>query len=176
MVTSIAKIRCPGLRDGLFAVRGTLVCSLIVLIFDVIVDGSYVISAIVCPIWFIVAIALAIGRRPTWRVACTRVLIPLVTALLAVANYSLQYRIAMGNAVRLIQACEQYRTANKGYPDTLNDLIPRYLSSVPRAKYCLSFGEFRYVASSQHMLIWCDIPPFGRRVYNLDAGTWKYLN
>ncbi len=173
---SHSELRYPRLCEGLFALWGTLVCSIVVLIFDVIIDGSYIYSAIVCPIWFIIAIVRNTVRRPRWGLAAARLLIPLLTALLAAANYSVQTRIAMGNAARLIQACEQYRTVSGVYPERLSDLVPRYLNSIPRAKYCLSFGEFSYVANSQCLLIWYDVPVFGRQVYNFDTCTWKYLD
>jgi len=153
-----------------------LICSLVVLIFDVVVDGSYMVSVLVCPIWFLVSVVRAIVRRPSLGVAAARLLIPLVTILFAVANHSVQKRIAMGNAARLIQACQQYREANRAYPERLGELVPRYLSSVPRAKYCLTFSEFRYYGPPLAMLIWYEYPPFGRRIYNFDKGRWGYLD
>jgi hypothetical protein len=82
----------------------------------------------------------------------------------------------MGNAARLIEACERYREANGAYPERLADLAPLYLSSVPRAKYCCSYSEFRYYGSPSPILSWYQIPPFGRRVYNFETGKWRYLD
>jgi hypothetical protein len=88
VATATVKGRCPRLRDGLTVVRGSLICALIVLSFDVVLDGSYLFSAVVCPIWLLVSLFRAVVRRPTLGVAAARVVIPLVTGLLVVANYS----------------------------------------------------------------------------------------
>jgi hypothetical protein len=176
MVTSRVKSRYPRLRDGLTASRAGMICSLVVVILDVVVSGSYIFSALVCPIWFLVEVVRAIVRRPSLGVAAVRILIPLLTMVLVDANYSVQKRFAMGNAARLIQACEHYREANGTYPERLGDLVPRYLSSVPRAKWCCLFGEFEYYGSPLHMLVWCEVPPFGRRIYNFETSQWGYVD
>lgn len=171
------KSRLGRLADALTAVRGTLFCSAVVIFLDVVVGGSYVFAALVCPIWFLVGVVRAIVQRPSGGVAAARVLIPVATLLLVVANHFLQGRIAMANSARLIQACERYREANGNYPERLVDLVPRFLSSIPRAKYCLGFGDFQYYFSSPtHLLVWTDVPPFGRRVYNLETRDWNYLD
>lgn len=162
-------------RDSLTAIGGTLICSLVVVFLDVVVDGSYIFSLLICPILFLTAVFRAMLRRPRLSVAAARVLIPVVTGLLIVVNYSAQRTTAMGNAARLIQACERYREANGAYPERLSELVPRYLTSVPRAKYCCSFGEFGYSGSS-HILYWWELPPFGRRVYNFQTREWHYVD
>lgn len=170
--------RCCGY---LAAIRGTLICAMVVILFDVVDSGCYLFSAMVCPIWCIVGAFRSRespGREaPGPGVAAARVLIPIVTGLLAFANYSAQRTIAMGNAERVIEACERYREANGAYPERLGKLVPQYLNSVPRAKYCCSWGEFRYFEGPPaHMLLWYEIPPFGRRIYNFERGDWGYLD
>jgi hypothetical protein len=82
----------------------------------------------------------------------------------------------MDNAERLIEACERYREANETYPERLGELVPRYLNSIPRAKYCCSWGEFWYFGAPRPLLLWYEIPPFGRKIYNFERGTWRYLD
>lgn len=176
MVATSVKGRCPRLCDALTATLGTLICALVVLLFDVVADGNYMFSVLVFPIWFLVAVVRTIAHRPSLGVAAVRILVPLITVLLVVANHSLQNRIAMGNAAQLIQACEQYREANGAYPQRLGDLVPHYLSSVPRAKYCLTSSEFSYHEPPRPRLVWYEFPPFGRWVYNFDAGDWRYVD
>ncbi|HXT57234.1 MAG TPA: hypothetical protein VN699_01315 [Pirellulales bacterium] len=118
----------------------------------------------------------AVLRRPRLGVAAARVLIPVVTGLFVVVNYSVQRTIAMGNAERLIQACERYREDNGAYPEHLGELVPRYLNSVPRAKYCCSRSEFWYFGAPRPLLVWYEVPPFGRRVYNFETGNWRYMD
>jgi hypothetical protein len=48
---------------------------------------------------------------------------------------------------------------------------------VPRAKYTLLFGDFLYDAGERrHFLVWVVIPPFGRQLYNFEAGRWSTLD
>ena len=163
-------------RGCLTAVRGTLICSLVLIFFDVVVYGCYMFSVLVCPVWCVIAAVRAGLTRAGWGVAAARILIPVVTGLLADANYSVQRTIAMGNAARVIQACERYHEANGAYPERLAELVPRYLSSVPRAKYCCSQSEFWYSGAPRPLLVWWEIPPFGRRVYNFERGDWGYVD
>ncbi|HEX7379717.1 MAG TPA: hypothetical protein VF278_21515 [Pirellulales bacterium] len=158
------------------AIGGTLVCALVVGFLDVVSDGSCLCSAMICPIWLVVAVVRSVLQRPGWGVAGARIFIPIVTLLLAVANYRVQKTIAVGNAALLIEACEQYRANNGSYPKHLKDLVPRYLRSVPRAKYCCLWGEFAYFASNRPLLLWYDLPPFGRWVYNFEKRRWRYLD
>ena len=173
---TLANDRCWRFRDGLTAVRGTLICALVVVFLDVVVDGSYVFSAVVCPIWFVACVVRAVARRPRSGLALARVLVPVVTGLLVLANYYMQGRIAMANAARVIEACERYREANGAYPERLGDIAPRYLSSVPRAKFCCSSSTFGYYGSPCHMLFWWEFPPFGRMVYIFETGKWRYVD
>ncbi len=164
------------LGESIAAVRGTLICSAVVIFLDVVLTGAYLYAALICPIWLFVGVVRAIVQRPSWGVAAARVLTPVATLLLVLANYSLQGRIAQANAARLIQACEHYHEANGNYPERLDDLVPSYLSSIPRAKYCLQDGEFKYDSSPPPLLRWSQVPPFGRRVYNFEAREWRYLD
>lgn len=163
-------------RDFLAAIGGTLVCALIVIFLDVIFDGSYTFSIVVCPIWFFVSTVRVILLRPRLSVAIARFLIPIATGLLVLANYSAQRVIAMGNAAILIDACEHYRKDVGAYPDHLSDLVPQYLSSVPRAKYCWWYSEFRYFGPPRPTLSWQECPPFARSVYRFETGDWHYID
>src|SRR4051812_37133715 len=109
METTSDTSSCGRLWHGLTPMRGTLICSLVLLFFDVVLYGNDLFSVLTCPILFLVAVVRTVFRRPSFVVAAARLLIPVATFLLVVANHSVQKRIAMGNAARLIQACEQYR-------------------------------------------------------------------
>jgi hypothetical protein len=115
-----------------------------------------------------------------------------LTLGLVLGNAALQSRIAQANAERIIRVAEEYRAAVGTYPAKLADLTPRYLPSVPRAKYTLGpFGDFWYisttpsdphraivarVASDRHVLMWVALPPFGRRVYVFEEARWGSLD
>ena len=89
MLTASVKSRRSYFRDGLTAIRGTMICALAVILLDVVIFGSYLFSALVCPIWFLAAVVLAIVRRHGLAVATARVLIPLmeIPTMMIVKNY-----------------------------------------------------------------------------------------
>ena len=165
------------IRD-LSPILGSLIASALLIFFDAIVDGTYLFSVFVCPIWFLVGLIRAWRvRYSNPKVALARIAIPVVTLLLILANSSLQGRIAMANATRIIQACDQYRGANGEYPKTLDDLVPRYLNSIPTAKYCLAWSDFSYFGGPQSPILWwVSLPPFGRWGYNFERGSWRYID
>ena len=128
------------------------------------------------PVWFVVCVVDAL-KRSSKRVAIARVVVPLATLLSPVANYSVQKSIATTNAAKIIRACDSYREANGSYPDRLGQLVPRYLNSIPRAKYCYMLGEFWYVRSPETSILWWyEVPPFGKMMYNFERGTWRYVD
>lgn len=168
-MTASVKLHNRSFLAGLGAVRGTM-------LLDMVLSGSYLFAVLVCPVWFLVAVVGGIVRGSSLRLTAARMLIPLVTLLLVIVNTSLQGRIARANAARVIEACEQYQKVNGSLPDQLDDLVPRYINSIPRAKYCLEFGEFMCFGPQTPILVWCEIPPFDRRVYNFERGSWGYVD
>jgi hypothetical protein len=118
------------------------------LLIDVALLGSYLCSGLVCPIWLFVSLLKnAIQRTPS-RTFLFRVAMPGLTLAIVLVNDSIQSCIAETNAAKIITACEQFNEANGRYPKSLNELIPEYLPSIPRAKYCLFGGGFHYWNSS----------------------------
>ncbi|MEN6457478.1 MAG: hypothetical protein ABFC63_00985 [Thermoguttaceae bacterium] len=154
------------------------VCGALALIaWDAGLGGTFLMSALVCPIWFLISIQKNLIERPGWRVALLRIAIPALTLGLVLANNAVQYRIAKMNAPRIISACEQFHAANGTFPKTLNELIPQYLPSIPRAKYCLMWGDFLYWNCDENpILVWYVVPPFGRKIYGFKDRRWGYLD
>ena len=102
---------------------------------------------------------------------------PALTLGLVLANNALQLRIAGANAQQVIAACEEFRAANGKFPESLEELVPRYMRAIPRAKYCLGYGEFRYSnIDGSPILVWCAVPPFGQKVYNFEKRSWNYID
>ena len=132
-----------GFRDGLIASPGTLICALLLVIVDVVVDGNYMFSALVCPIWFLISVVRVIVWRISPQAAATRVLIPVFTGLLVVTNYSVQYNIAMGNAARLIQACEHYRESQWSLPRAAGQSRPALLEFDSKSEILLLVQRVR---------------------------------
>jgi hypothetical protein len=147
------------------------------IIWDAILSGSFLLSILVCPVWLLLSGIRGLIRRPGWRVGLFRALVPVLTLALVLANAAVQSNIARANAQRIITATERFHTANGRYPGKLEDLVPQYLASVPRAKYALMFGEFGYVSTpNSHGIMWVGMPPFGRPFYKFEEKRWGYLD
>jgi len=114
-------------------IRGPLIGAAVLLAVDIGVYGSFLFSAVVAPIWFVVAATQANIRRGEWRLSVVRAAIPAVTLALVLGNASFQSHIVQTNAERIIDAAEHYKAANGAYPSTLNALVPQFLDAVPPA-------------------------------------------
>jgi hypothetical protein len=152
--------------------------ALLLLAWDVVLFGSLGLSFFVCPIWFLFSIVKNSIQRPGWIVAIIRIAIPALTLGLVLANFAVQLKIAKANAPRIVAACEEFHAANGKFPKTLGELVPRYIPSIPRAKYCLTYGEFYYWNWEGHppLLIWYTFPVFGKNVYNFENRQWNYID
>lgn len=134
--------------------------------------GSFLFSICACAFWLFFVLLVAIinvaGKVVQWRVLLIFAAIPLVIFLLVFGNALLQNWVARTNAKEIAQASEKYRAKNGVYPSTLEDLVPGYLHSVPRAGYFLR-GKFEYDDSwGTHTLSWTTIPPYFRCYYDIE--------
>jgi hypothetical protein len=159
------------------SVRGSVGSALTLLVWDAAITGSFLLSFLVCPVWFLFSIVKNAAERPGWGLALLRIAVPALTLGLVLANDTFQRRIAKANATRVVAACEEFHADNGEFPQTLEELVPQYLPSIPRAKYCLLHGEFLHWGSGEGgMLVWCVVPPFERAIYNFEKRRWSYLD
>lgn len=98
-----------------------------------------------CPFWIIGECLKSAMDRPGWRVALIKISIPTVTMGLVLGNGIVQYRISEANAAKIISACQEFFIVNGGFPNALEELVPRFLPSIPRASYSY-YGDFVYDA------------------------------
>lgn len=138
--------------------------------------------ALLVAVWLIfIAAPLALIRKRYVGLRLLRfrdVGIVLAGAVLVIPINMFQNRMARERATRLVAAVNTYHEREGAWPATLEILVPRYIESVPRAKYTAIFGDFRYyVAPSQApRLEYTSLPPFGRPVYNFEKQRWNYLD
>jgi hypothetical protein len=170
-----ARVTIPVGKARSDRITASVIGALVLLALDVAHGGTYLCSSMACPIWFLASILKNAIQRPGWKVALLRIAIPALTLGLVLANNAFQWRIANANGARIIAACEEFHAANGKYPKTLDELVPRYLPSIPRAKYCLKYGEFLYF-DKKPMLMWYAVPPFGTEVYNFEKKRWSYID
>jgi hypothetical protein len=136
-------------------------------------SATYGCSILVCPIWFLVSVIRNRIVRTGWRISVFRAATPALILGIVVTNALIQWKIADANGERLVRACESFHSENGKYPKTLSELVPRYLPSIPPAKYSLD-GEFYYVNSDglAPMLWWDKFGPL-HKVYFFDTKEWR---
>lgn len=95
-------------------------------------------------------------------------------AVAIMVTINLNNRLAWQRANALVAAIDHYRAVAGHYPRRLEDLVPVYIDTVPRAKYTLSFNEFAFNnTDGEVMLTYADTPPFGRVCYNFADHRWQ---
>lgn len=150
------------------------------LAFDVVLTGCYMLSIFACPIWLMLNLARAATERPGWRVGLVRIAIPLATLGVVLINNAMQWHIAERNADHIVRACEQFRAANGKYPANLGELVPKYLRSVPRAKYCIMWDNFFYADGDDDgmnpALFWFRFPGGGKEHYDFPSQHWFFAD
>ena len=120
--------------------------------------------------------AFAFGRMRVARRRIARAGIYFLLGVATSATVRVYASTAQAHATQLIHACHAYKAKYGGFPDRLQELVPEFLPSVPRAKYVLVWGEFTYWSSpTSHTLMYTSLPPFMRRLYNLEHDTWSQI-
>jgi hypothetical protein len=170
-------VQIADLRWFFRGIKRSVVAAAVLLAWDGALTGSYLMSTLVCPIWFLVSLLKNAIERPGWGLALVRIGIPVWTLGLVSANNAVQLGVAEANAQRVVAACEQYHAANGMFPKKLDELVPQYLNSVPVARYCLGPSCcFYYSSLGTPMLYWQVVPPHLRKIYNFETRSWSYLD
>jgi len=147
-------------------VRGTLVAVLSVFVLDALILGQGGITLFATPIIFIIAIGVGIARKDRLLIGALRAVLPLLMFVAVAGTVMLHLKHAEAASKAVISACEAFAKDQGRFPEKLEELTPKYLHSIPRARYTVFFGGFTYQAEPQeHTLGWITIPPFGRRYY-----------
>ncbi|MBF0336212.1 MAG: hypothetical protein HQL05_00120 [Nitrospirae bacterium] len=108
---------------------------------------------------------------------CIALSATLITMQAVRLNNEINDDISKERASLIIDTCERYKVKNDHYPNTLSQLIPEFLPSIPVARYSLASNEFHYHASDDSPILWYMArPPFGKQVYSFEQKRWKYLD
>jgi hypothetical protein len=105
----------------------------------------------------------------------SRLAIYLGAAIIVFSFNMLNNQIAQTRAETLITAIKAYSQKEKRYPENLTDLVPKYVSSVPRAKYSMLFNNFDY-SGEYHFLYYVSFPPFLRSIYYFGSNRWSVMD
>lgn len=164
--------------EGFYSeIKASIAAAAVLFTCDGAFSASYLMSLLFCPIWFLLGLLMSAIERPGWGLALIRIAIPALTLGLLYVNNAVQLGVTESNARRVVAACTAYKAANGNFPKVLDELVPQYLISVPRAKYCLGpSGRFYYHNFGSPKLYWQVVPPYGRKIYNFDTRSWSYLD
>jgi len=153
-------------------------------IFDAFFLNQGIVALLIIPLIFFVFLPRALWALRTSRSLSLERLIRVGIYLLAAAaifvSNALQNRMADRRAVELGKACLAYHAKYNRYPQSLNELAPEFIPSVPLAKYTLAGGNSFFYSSrpdgGEPMLYYAALPPFGRRFYHMETGGWGFLD
>ncbi len=116
-------------------------------------------------------------RKREYKTGYIKCLIYGSAAFLVFGSNYLNNIIAHNRSVTLITTIEQYKSDNGVYPESLEALVPKYIESVPTAKFTLSWNRFYYWGQDgDASLLYVAVPPFGRPIYRFSKKKWGYLD
>lgn len=162
----------PAARSGL---RRTALIAGAIFLFDGLIASQGVLSLITLVIVFVVFLPrLYLARTDTdlFILRAKKTLFFALAAAAALLCVRFNMHLAQRRADALIAACESYQKDNQRYPERLEDLVPRFIAEIPRAKLTLGRSDYFYRAGATHTLGWTTMPPFGRRYYVLEEKRW----
>ena len=159
----------------------TILFCIVLYFFDAIYTGLPVFGVFFCLIMILVNFitVLKLWRRD--RTNAIKSVVKLMMLSLTVGTifgtFFLNEHIGNTNSKLIIKAVKNYKTTQGVYPDRLEDLVPTFLSKVPRSSFRLSSNKYIYLANNDfHQLIWVKVPPFGRYVYHFETKKWSFVD
>jgi hypothetical protein len=165
-------------RTAWESLRSTVIAAFCLFIVDAFVFGWFVIAmfaSIALVFWMIPRTLLDFIRGNVVMVRELKTGIYLLMVVATFAAYAGNSYLAKSRADTVIAAVDQFKAYHHRYPESLAELVPKYMSSVPRAKYTVMYGEFIFLAEMPR-LMYFGFPPFDRRVYSFDSKKWMVLD
>ncbi len=157
-----------------------LICALLYS-FDALYVGLPFLGILFCVVSMLVNFWRFLRHRKARRSVVTRYgirsLVLCLTVLAILGTFMFNRHMGYVNAKLIIKAVEDYRIAHGEYPEKLGDLVPQFLSKVPRSAFRLTSTEYRYLhLEDYHSLSWVAVPPFGRPRYHFETKQWSYMD
>ena len=186
----MSKEEQSGLPKKSKSMKLHLVVASILFVFDALVSGQGVITFLVLATFLckatIQALIAVTKKNPFPKQAFVKAGIYLGCFLAIVSTILVNNRIASKRAEVIVSAIKQYKEKHSRFPDSLQNLVPEFLPSVPKAKYSLAFNEFTYRRFPKGRLsddplegalfYYTTLPPFGRPTYNFKKDHWGYID
>ena len=162
------------------ALRRTVIIAVCLYLFDGLVVGQGVLGVFVFLVVFLaggIRILIATRKKDPIlvRFHAARVGIYFLMAVAILATIYVNNRIASRRADHVIAVCRHYEAKYHRLPDSLQEVVPEFLPSIPRAKYTLLYGDFSYFVSDEkkHYLYYVAFPPFARAMYSFESNRWS---
>jgi hypothetical protein len=160
--------------------RKSLIAAIILFILDAFILNQGVIAAIALLFvlfWFLPkALSLYFKKASPGYYLKKSLIYTIMAVSVLGANY-LNNNIARQRAESLIAKIEKYKVDNGNYPPQLKELIPKYIDSVPVAKYALGFNRFYYINGRDDvLLLYVHFPPYGRPMYSFNRKEWTIID
>lgn len=161
-------------------VKKSIITGAILFVLDALVMNQGAISLFLILtifLWWLPKSAFKKYKKQSPKEELTKVLIYGSIVIAVFTSNSINNKIAQNRANDLVLIIENFHQVTGDYPKTLNDLVPSYLPTVPKAKYTLGFNSFKYSNEEGSIsLFYHAIPPFGRPTYVFDRKEWIYLD
>jgi hypothetical protein len=142
--------------------------------------GQAVISVILCFAGVLYFLPRAIAARrddARFKLRLSKAAITSIVGFAALGIIAYGNVIARERAESLIVAVEQFYAKHGRYPERLEEVVPAFISAIPRAKYVVIADRFSYsVSGSRHSLMYVEIPPYGRRIYTFEDHKWTSVD
>jgi hypothetical protein len=137
------------------------------------------ITALVLVLWLIPATLYHTikGNREMAVVRARKVLIYAVMVVAIFASFNLNNRLAGQRAAVVIAAIDKFHDQRGRYPNSLQELVPEYMPTIPRANFTLKAGAFNYGAYGEApSLMYFSYWPFARRYFNFKGRKWNLID
>jgi hypothetical protein len=167
-------------RDRGASLWASVAAAAILLVLDAFILNGFlfgVAAVFVLVVWLIPRTLFAFRRREVFVVRGIRALIYLAAAACIIAAWMANDHHARSEAARLVNAIQVFHGQHDRYPASLNELVPKYVPMVPRAKYTLLADQFIYrVNDTEAQLTYVEYPPFRRKTYDFATRKWFSLD
>jgi hypothetical protein len=159
----------------------TLVVCAVLYFLDGFLIGLPSLGTFLCVVFMLTNFVAFLWRRKGERAIVVkygiRSLALCLTVIAILSTFLFNRHLGLVNARLIIKAVEDFRSEQEKYPERLEDLVPQFLSKVPRSAIRLTSAKYYYLYHKDyHSLTWSEAPPFGRRTYRFETKEWSHID
>lgn len=164
----------------LIQLRTTIITAALLFAADAFIINQFLITMLTILIGIPVFLVKLFRRRTDMerrRMLLAKAAVYWCMVILIIAVFEANNMLAEHRAQPIITACEQFRSKTGAYPEKLEQLVPDYLGSIPRAKLVMIGNSFFYTARpDKHCLHYSTVPPYGSKCFHLEQKKWQALH